>query len=97
MADIITFFVAERISMIRRCVGVAAVSLGLLGLVVPSADASTISRPTNNIFIGSDALAQCRALGRSEVANEGWDGFSCKPDPSVDPTAEQLWIIIDNS
>jgi hypothetical protein len=83
--------------MIRRCVGIAAIALGLLTLLVPAADASTISRPTSNVFTGPNALAQCRALGQWEVANNGWDGFGCKPDPAVGPTAIQLWVVINTS
>lgn len=83
--------------MIRRCVGIVAVALGLLALVAPAAGASTISRPTSYVFTGPNALADCRAMGQWEVANNGWDGFGCKPDPTVGPTAERLWTVINTS
>jgi hypothetical protein len=42
----------------------------------------------------STAQADCRAFGQQEVATNGRDGFSCKPDATVSPTAVRLWMLI---
>lgn len=86
-------------SSVRRAVGGAAaatVAASAVLLLAPGAAsaASTITRPTGEIFTGSTALAQCQAQGQQMVANDGWDGYSCKPDPTVSPDAIQLWVII---
>jgi len=86
-------------SSVRRAAGgaaVAAVAASAVLVLAPGAAtaASTITRPTSNVFTGPSALSQCQALGQQEVANNGWDGYSCKADPTVSPDAIRLWVII---
>lgn len=84
--------------MHRQCrfagaAGVAIAAFGVMALAAPSAYAN-ITRPTGMIWTGPNALASCQAQGQFEVATNGWDGFSCKPDGTVAPDAIQLWVII---
>jgi hypothetical protein len=86
-------------SSVRRSVGAvtaAALAGCAVAVAVPaSAQASsTITRPTSYVWTGSNALSECTAQGQYEVAHNGWDGYSCKPDASVGPTAIRLWVII---
>ena len=74
--------------------GATVAALGAVGLTAPAAYANII-RPTQYVWTDPNAAAECKAMGQWEVANNGWDGFGCHPDPSVSPTAIQLWVIIE--
>jgi hypothetical protein len=83
-------------SSVRRGITAAVVAIGAAGAVAltSSGAQANITRPTSYVYTDSNALAECQAQGQWEVANNGWDGFGCHPDPSVSPTAIQLWVII---
>jgi hypothetical protein len=86
-------------SSVRRVAGgaaVATIAAGAVLVLAPGAAsaASTIQRPTSYVFTGPSALSQCQALGQQEVATNGWDGYSCKSDPTVSSDAIRLWVII---
>lgn len=87
-----------RASIVRRCFGaavIAGMAIGANTLAAPVASASSvITRPTSYVWSDPNALAECQAQGKWEVANNGWDGYACHPDPAVSPTAVQLWVII---
>jgi hypothetical protein len=77
----------------RAAAAIAIGALGALGLTAPTAHAvSVLWRPTPNVWTDSNAQAECRALGQQNVASAGWDTYSCRADPSVSPSAVQLWI-----
>lgn len=80
----------------RTAVATAAVAIGALGaagLAAPAAHAvSVLWYPTNNIWTDPNALAECQALGKQEVASGNWDAYSCRPDQAVSPSAVQLWV-----
>ena len=83
-----------RSSSARR-IGAAAIAVAAITAAAPAAHASSvITRPTSYTFTGSSALSQCQAFGQQEVATAGWDGYSCKLDPTVGPGAYRLWVII---
>jgi hypothetical protein len=80
----------------RRSASAAAIAIGALGalaLAAPAAHAN-ITRPTGYVWTGPNALANCRAMGLWEVANNDWDGFGCHNDFTVAPDAIRLWVII---
>jgi hypothetical protein len=81
----------------RRWFGAAtagAIALSAVTFTAPGASASSVlTYPTGYVFTGANALAECQAQGQMEVSQNGWDGYSCKPDSSA-PGAERLWVII---
>jgi hypothetical protein len=85
------------ISSVRRCFGAAAVgAIAFSAVTFTASDAhasSTVTYPTGYVYTGANALAECQAKGQSEVSQDLWDGYSCKPDSSA-PGAIRLWVII---
>jgi len=72
---------------------IAIGALGAAGLTAPAAHAASVLwYPTRNVWTDPNAQAECRALGQQEVASGDWDGYSCRSDPSVSPSAIQLWV-----
>jgi hypothetical protein len=75
----------------RVAAAIAIAALGAVGLTAPAAHAvSVIWRATPNVWTDSNALAECQALGKQNVATAGWDAYSCRP--TSPPGAIQLWI-----
>jgi len=86
-------------SFARRCARVAAATAmvigtaGTLSLVEPPAHAASVLwYATNEVWTGSSALSECTAAGEQRVADKTADGYSCRSDPSVSPSAIQLWV-----
>jgi hypothetical protein len=79
-----------------RAAATAAIAIGALGavgLTAPAAHAASVLwRPTSYVWTDPNALAECQALGKQEVASGNWDAYSCRSDPSVSPSAIQLWV-----
>jgi hypothetical protein len=79
-----------------RAAAAAAIAIGALsaaGLQAPAAHAASVLwYPTTNVWTDSNALAECQAFGKQEVASGDWDGYSCRSDPSVAPSAIQAWM-----
>jgi hypothetical protein len=76
----------------RAAAAVAIGALGAVGLITPAAHAASVLwYPTANVWTDPNALAECKALGQQEVASGNWDAYSCRADPSVSPSAIQLW------
>jgi hypothetical protein len=69
----------------------APAAMGVLAGAPAAVAVSVLWYPTANVWTDSNANAECRALGQQKVASGDWDAYSCRPDPSVSPSAVRLW------
>lgn len=87
-----SFFV-RRLARTAAATAIVLGTMGTVGVIAPAAHAvSVLWYPTNQVWTGPSALSQCTTAGKQRVAEKQADGYSCRSDPSVSPSAIQLWV-----